>query len=246
MVGKTSRIMEKKLKTTLIILSLNEIEGMKQIMPRIRKEWCNQIIILDGGSTDGTIEYARSQGCFVHVQKSIGIRRGYREILPLIEGNVVITFSPDGNSIPELIPDLIKKIQEGYDMVIVSRYLPGVKSYDDDILTAFGNWLLTKTVNLLYGANYTDVLVLFRAYKTQIIHDLELASDEGYKTAEKMFRSNISWEPLVSVRAAKRKLKIAEIPGDEPRRLGGTRKLKIFRHGAICYFQFIRELFCWR
>ena len=234
------------MKTTLVVLALNEIEGMKQIMPRIRREWCDQIIILDGGSTDGTIEYARSQGYPVHVQKSIGIRRGYREILPLIEGDIIITFSPDGNSIPEIIPDLVKKIREGYDMVIVSRYLNGAKSDDDDILTAFGNWLITGTINFLYSSQYTDSIVLFRAYKTQCIYDLDLNSDEGYKTPEKIFGTDISWEPLLSVRAAKKKLKVAEIPGDEPARLGGKRKLKVFRHGAICYFQFIRELFYWK
>jgi hypothetical protein len=67
-------------------------------------------------------------------------------VLPYIEGDVVITFSPDGNSIAELIPELVNKMKEGYDMVIVSRYLNEAKSEDDDIITAFGNWLFTKTV----------------------------------------------------------------------------------------------------
>jgi glycosyltransferase involved in cell wall biosynthesis len=234
------------LKTTLLVCTLNEIQGMRVIMPRIKREWCEQIIILDGGSTDGTIEYAQKQGYFVYVQKNPGFRNAYTEILPFIHGDVVITFSPDGNSIPELIPGLISKIQEGYDMVIASRYLHGARSYDDDFITAFGNWFFTRTINLLHGGHYTDAMVIFRAYKTRLIYDLDLFKDEGYALPEKLFQTKISWEPLLSVRAAKRKLRVSEIPGDEPPRIGGKRKLRVLKWGGAFFFQFIRELFFWR
>jgi len=131
-------------------------------------------------------------------------------------------------------------------MVIASRYLGSAKSEDDDIVTAFGNWLFTQTVNLLHGRYYTDVMVLFRAYKTNLIYDLELNQDDAYALPEKLFKTKISWEPLLSVRAAKRKLKISEIPGDEPPRIGGERKLQVLRWGAAYYFQFIREVFWWK
>lgn len=231
---------------TLLILTLNEIDGMRAIMPKINKDWCNQILILDGGSTDGTIEYAKEHGYEVYIQKQKGFRHAYIEALPLIRGDVVITFSPDGNSIPELIPQLINKMKEGYDMVIASRYYKGAKSEDDDTVTAFGNWLFTKTVNFLHGGHYTDALVIFRAYKTQMIYDLDLDKEKSYRTAERLFNTQISWEPLLSVRAAKRKLKITEIPGDEPPRIGGERKLKILKWGAAYYFQFLREFFFWK
>jgi len=234
------------LKITLLIMTLNEIDGMKAIMPLVNSEWCDQIIVVDGGSTDGTIEWARDQGYEVYVQKQHGFRHAYTEVMPLVSGDVIITFSPDGNSIPELIPDLIAKMSEGYDMVIVSRYLESAKSEDDDVVTGFGNWLFTRTVNVLHGGNYTDAMVIYRAYRRQIVFDLELEKEEGYRLAEKLFHTHISWEPLLSVRAAKRKLKVAEIPGDEPPRIGGKKKLKILKWGAAYYFQFIREIFFWR
>lgn len=219
---------------------------MKAIMPQIDRSWVDQIIILDGGSTDGTIEWAREHGYFVYVQQKPGIRNAYMEVLPYVEGDVIITFSPDGNSVSELLPPLVDKMREGFDMVIVSRYLDSAKSEDDDLLTGFGNWLFTKTVNLLFKAHYTDVMVMYRAYKKQLINDLELDSDTAYCTPEKLFNTKISWEPMLSARAAKRKLKIGEIPGDEPPRIGGERKLQIWRWGAAYYFQFLRDFLFWR
>ncbi len=231
---------------TLLIPTLNEITGMKAIMPRIKKEWCDQIIIVDGGSTDGTIEYTQENGWVLIKQSRPGLRHAYNEAFPHVTGDIVITFSPDGNSIPELIPGLIAKMEEGYDMVIASRYLGNAKSADDDFLTGFGNWLFTRTVNILHGGRYTDCMVIYRAYKTRVFYNLELDKDEGFILAEKLFFTRIGTEPLLSVRAAKRKLKITEIPGDEPPRIGGERKLQIWRWGAAYYFQFIREFFVWR
>ncbi|MFA4903586.1 MAG: glycosyltransferase family 2 protein [Desulfobaccales bacterium] len=229
------------MKVTLLVMSLNEIEGMQAIMPRIKKDWVDQIIVVDGGSTDGSIEWAREQGYRVYVQKQKGFRFAYFEAFPYVEGDVIITFSPDGNSIPELIPQLIEKMRDGYDMVIASRYLGDAKSEDDDFITGFGNWLFTKTVQWLYGGNITDVMVIFRAYKKQVIYDLELDRDKWYTTPEKLFFCKISWEPLLSARAAKKRLRITEIPGDEPPRIGGERKLRIWRWGAAYYYQIWRE-----
>jgi glycosyltransferase involved in cell wall biosynthesis len=237
----------KEMKVTLLIPTLNEVDGMKAIMPRIKPEWYDQILIIDGQSTDGTIEFARQKGYPLIIQKQKGMRHAYMEALPHITGDVVLTFSPDGNSIPELIPDCIKKMkEENCDMVIVSRYAEGAKSYDDDRITAFGNKLFTTMINLLHGAHYTDAMVIFRAYRKNLIYELDLDKDESYSFEEKLFKTNISWEPLLSIRAAKRKLKCADIPGDEPAREGGERKLQVLRWGAAYMFEVLREAFCWK
>ncbi len=231
------------MKTTLIIPTINEIIGVKQILPMIKKEWVEQIIIIDGGSTDGTVEYCRENGYFVFVQKKMGMRHAYMEALQYVTGEIIVTFSPDGNCIPEIIPILVAEMKKGYDMVIASRYLKNAKSYDDDRVTSFGNSLFTSLVNLLYNVHYTDVMGIYRAYKKELIYTLDLDKDSSYAVPEKMFRTNISWEPLLSVRAAKRKLKILDIPADEPARLGGERKLQVFKWGAAYLFQIIRDVF---
>ena len=159
------------MKSTLLVMTLNEVHGMKAIMPKFDRSWVDQIIIVDGGSTDGTIEWSRTNNYQVYVQKQKGFRHAYNEVWPHIIGDIVITFSPDGNSLPELIPVLIAKMNEGYDMVIASRYLGSAKSEDDDIATSFGNWLFTRTVNILHRGNYTDVMVIFRAYRKNVPYE---------------------------------------------------------------------------
>ena len=230
---------------TILIPTLNEVEGMKIILPRIRREWCNQILVVDGYSTDGTAPFARAQGCEVIMQQKKGLRHAYVEGFKHIRCDIVVTLSPDGNCIPELIPQLVDKVWEGFDMVICSRYAQGAKSYDDGFFTALGNWSFTKLINMLHGGRYTDSFGIYRAYRTSLFYELGLDRDDSY-APEKFFGTVSGVEPLLSVRAAKRRLKIAEIPGDEPRRIAGERKLQVFRWGATYLCQVLREIYYWR
>src|SRR3989338_6441267 len=101
-------------------------------------------------------------------------------------------------------------------MVIVSRYSGGAKSYDDNLITAFGNRLFTLAVNMFFGGRYSDSLGIYRAYRKGLVRELELDRDSAYSMPERIFRTKLSLELLLSIRAAKRRLKIGEIPGDEP------------------------------
>ncbi|MDO8674732.1 MAG: glycosyltransferase family 2 protein [Candidatus Omnitrophota bacterium] len=233
-------------KVTLLIPTLNEAQGMRTVMPRVKREWVDQILVVDGKSKDGTADIARQMGYDVVIQQSPGIRGAYMDALAAVKGDVILTFSPDGNSIPELIPACVARMKEGYDMVIVSRYAQGAKSYDDDVITAFGNRLFTGTINFLHGAKYTDAMVIYRAYRKKLIHDLDLDKDSSFSFEENLFCTKISWEPLLSIRAAKRRLQVIDIPGDEPAREGGERKLQVLKWGAAYMFEIWRELFIWR
>lgn len=234
------------MKFTLIVMTLNEIEAMKVIMPRIDSSLFEQILVVDGGSTDGTVEWARENGYAVYEQKERGIRNGYLESWHLIEGDYVITFSPDGNSIPEKLPELIDKVKEGYDLVIASRYLGDASSEDDSLISGFGNWLFTGTVNFLFRAKYTDALVIYRAFDKNIIKYLGLDKDDDFTFVEKVFFNpsrTLSWEPVLAVLAHKYGYKIGEIPASEPARIGGEAKVKYVQWGGAIYLQFWLEYF---
>lgn len=233
--------MDKKLEVTLIIPTMNECEGMKAIMPRIKKEWYDELIIVDGGSTDGTIEYCKENGYPVITQSGKGLPQAFVDAFEHSTKDIIITLSPDGNSIPELIPTLVEKIHEGYDIVIASRYLGSAKSHDDDIFTRFGNRMFTKMVNLLFGAKYTDTLVIFRAYRREALLMMRLHKHEKENWLRKVFFYMNGWELGSSIRAAKLKLKVCEISGDEPERIGGSRKLSIVKNGLGALLQVLYE-----
>jgi len=218
------------MKTTLVVTVLNEIEGMKRILPHVQKEWVDEILVLDGGSTDGSLEYAESLGFPTFRQKSKGLGNAYWEALEISTGDVIIPFSPDGNSVPERIPELVQKMREGYAMAVASRYLDGAKSEDDNFISAFGNWMFTRIINLLFGGHYTDVLVMFRAWRREIVESLRDTPVGGFETR-------------LSIECAKRKLKVAEIPGDEPKRIGGRTKRSILICGLVILRVILKEFF---
>jgi len=212
-----------RLTTTLMLPTLNEIEAIRVIVPQIRKEWVDEIIVIDGGSKDGTVEFARANGLRVLSQSQRGYGEGMLEGMHAAKGDIVVEFTPDGNSIPADIPRIIEKMREGYDLVIGSRYVAGAKSDDDDWVTALGNRLFTGTINVLFGTRYTDVLVGFRAYRRAVA--LELGLDA----------KGLSWPCQSSIRFARAGLRVGEIPACEPARIGGARKMKPFATGfEIC------------
>lgn len=241
------------MKTTILIPTKNEINGMREIMPEIKKEWYDQILVVDAGSSDGTIEYVKENGWDLVIQKGPGVRAAYIESYDHIKGDIVITFSPDGNSKVEAIPALISKMKENYDMVIASRYLNGAKSYDDTPMTGLANHIFSKMVGV-FGYKYTDAGVMLRSYKKELPQKLGLLNIRG-KYYERYIGPYVSWEPLMSMRAAKSRMKIGEITMDEPKRIGDSDKTYIFtpgtriyhfRAGFSCIYIYFEELFRWR
>jgi glycosyltransferase involved in cell wall biosynthesis len=214
---------------TLLLFTLNEIDGMRAIVPQIDRAWVDQILVVDGGSSDGTIEWARDQGLEVMVQRRPGLGAAFTESLPLIRGDIAIYFSPDGNSVADRIPPLVDKMRQGYDIVTVSRYLGDAVSEDDDAITALGNWGFTTLVNLLFGSHLTDVLVMYKAYRTQLLRDVRVNTERN------------AWASQVLCRALLRGARMGEIPGDEPARIGGERKMSPLRFGSQELYTILRE-----
>jgi len=178
-------------------------------MPRIDRQWVDQILILDGGSTDGSKEYLLSMGYDVIDQTTIGIKAAFWEAFEQATGDVIIPFSPDGNSIPEDIPRLIEKINLGYDIVIASRYLPPASSQDDDFVSGLANRLFTKLINYFFGAKLTDGIGMYKAFKKQHLYSLRIDRHKNEHS-----------EYLIVARGARFGLKIIEIASSEPGRLG--------------------------
>lgn len=207
------------MKVLIISPTSNELEGVKAVLPKINKKIVDDILVVDLNSTDGTVEFCKKHGFQVLHQKTKGYGAAIMEGLEVNHDEIVVEFPPDGSSPPEHIKDLIKKIEEGYDFVIASRYLKGAKSYDDDLVTSFGNFMFTKIVNLLFRTKFTDVLIGYRAYRRSAIDKLNIRA------------KNLDWSVELPILFAKSGAKITEIPSDEPKRIGGKRKMHPIKTG---------------
>ena len=219
--------------TAVIVLTLDEIDGVRAIMPRIKKEWAEEIVFVDGGSKDGTIEEATRLGFKVIHQTNRGEGNACRIGVNETKTDYILFFSPDGNDVPEDIPKVIRKIKEGYDIVHISRFGPGSVSEDVGLLDHFGNNMFTFLVNCFFGGHLTDALNGFRIIKRDVM--LNLRTDAKH----------LNIEQQICIRALKKKYKIFEIYGREPKRIGGIRKMRPLEVGVQLSWQIIKEFVFW-
>tara|TARA_B100001173_G_C15983441_1_gene545640 strand:- start:458 stop:1153 length:696 start_codon:yes stop_codon:yes gene_type:complete len=218
----------------VFVLTLDEIDGVSEIMPQVSKEWVDKIIFVDGGSTDGTIEKAKELGFDVIHQKNKGEGNACRVGTDATESDFVMFFSPDGNDVPGDIPKLIQKTKEGHDVVHISRFGKNSISDDANWLDRFGNNMFTFLVNTFFGGNYTDALNGFRIIKRSLWD--ELKTDAQW----------LNIEQQTCIRLAKLKIPIYEIEGREPDRIGGERKMRPLTTGAQLSYQIIKEFVNWK
>ena len=103
--------MENPPKITLVIPTLNEIEGLKITIPRIDQSLFEEILVIDASSTDGTVEYIQNiKNIKLVTQKSSGLTGAMIEAINLVKTNYVIEFSPDNKCTPEELADIVTNI----------------------------------------------------------------------------------------------------------------------------------------
>ena len=231
------------MKFSLLILTYNELISSKIVIPRIDKSLFHEIIVVDGGSNDGTIDYMNKENFKVIVQepnnsswynlakRQMNIAKAVSLGTAEATGDYVILFTPDGNMLPEKLPELITECKKGYEYVCVSRYKDDAKSDDDNFITAFGNFFFTKLVNVLFSANYTDVL-------------------GGYKSAKKSLwnfisdnKMHVTFGTQLAITCAKNNLKYTEIPGDEPKRIAGKSSMNVLINGILELYTILKAYF---
>ena len=100
--------------TALIVLTLNEIDGVKNILPKIDQKLVNEILVVDGGSTDGTIEHVKKLGFKIIIQSVKGHGAAILTGVQNTKSDNIVFFGPDGNHDIIEIKQLIKKIDEGF------------------------------------------------------------------------------------------------------------------------------------
>ena len=200
--------------TAVVITTLNEIDGVKELLPKIKKEWAEEWLIVDGNSNDGTVDEVKKLGFNVALQKKKGhgdaVSRGVSDT----KSDFILYWGPDGNHELQEIPTLIGKIKEGFDQVVISRFGKTSVNLDAGRMDTFGNKMFTFLINIFFGGRLTDALNLSRIITRKSMLRLKFDA-EGLDSTTQM-----------SIRALKQKHKIIAISGNEGKRIGGKRKME--------------------
>ena len=217
--------------TSLIITTLNEIDGIKKILPEIKKEWVDEIIIVDGGSTDGTVEKAREMGFKVIKQKIPGHGGAILTGIEESTGDKIIIFGSDGSNETSEIPQLVEKSLEGFDQVTTSRFGKTSINEDAGVIDGFGNKMFTAITNIFFHGQFTDTLSSSRAFTKKAWDEIKFDAF-GLDSVLQM-----------SIRGLIKNQKIIEIIGNERARVGGERKMHRIPTATRLTARIIRELF---
>lgn len=222
-------------KSALFISTLNEIEGLTELFADIPVSEFDECHALDGGSTDGTIEFFEENG--IKVTPKVPKGAIFNTGAGITKCENLVFFAPDGNEDPNDILPLLNKLKEGHDMAIASRFMPESRNEEDDKflpLRAWVNRAFTILVRLRWGGKLTDTINGFRSIKRSKLLEMNLEP------------TGFDIEFQMSIRGLKLGHKIVEIPTREGDRIGGESTAYSFPTGMLMLRRLVKEFFLGR
>ncbi|GAA2593853.1 glycosyltransferase family 2 protein [Actinomadura fulvescens] len=206
---------------TAVIPTLNEADNLRWLLPRLTG--VDEIVIVDGESTDGSAEVAaalRPDAVIISRPprgKGLALQAGFAAAT----GEVIVMLDADGSMDPAEIPAFVALVGRGFDFDFVkgSRYACGGGSEDLTFLRRAGNKWLTRLANTLYRTGWTDLCYGYVAMRRGAVDRLRLRST-GFEIETEM-----------CVNAVTTGLRIAEVASFESNRRFGESHLNTWRDG---------------
>jgi glycosyltransferase involved in cell wall biosynthesis len=217
---------------SVVIPALNEAESLPYVLPRI-PAGMHEVILVDGASTDGTMDVARQlmPGIRLVRQERPGKGAALRAGFEAATGDIVVHLDADGSTDPAEIPAFVNCLLAGADFAKGSRFTAGGHTDDITPLRRVGNWGFVSLANLLFGSSFSDITYGYNAVWRR--HHSSLAPEiDGW-----------AHEIVANIRAFRRGLRVVEVPSCEAPRIAGQPKLKTFSAGWTILKAIIGERF---
>ena len=222
---------EKMSRVSVIIPSLNEAGCIKDVLDSIPKNLVEEILVVDGHSTDGTPDIVRSLGYRVIAQEGKGFGSALNTGIKQAQGEIVAIMDGDGSYEVNDLPKLIALVQNGCDFAFGSRYTKESGSKDDTFIRFIGNKIFTFLLRSLHGVRLSDALFLYVVANKKAMLDLNLV-ETGFEYCVEL-----------PIKAHKAGYRYAEIPSFEKAREAGRSKVHAVKDGLKILRAMIKLIF---
>jgi len=204
------------------------VASIAKVMDKSRHDY--GILVLDDGSKDDTAKNAKKAGAVVYSHpKNYGLAEAFRtEIEKALEmkADVIVHIDADMQYKPEEIPKLLKEIENGYDLVLGSRFRGKIEYMP--VVKRFGNIAFSKVISQITGTEISDAQTGFRAFTRKVAESIPITSNHTY-TQEQI------------IRAVKQKFKVKEVPIYFAKREGKSRLItSTFGYAIRAWINIIR------
>lgn len=233
-IASTFKVISNRLATTatvsVVMPARNEAENLPHVFASL-PAWIDEVVLVDGHSTDGTIEVARRLWPGLKVVNQTGKGKGDALLTGFAasSGEIIVAMDADGSTHGAEIVHFVAALLAGADFAKGSRFAHAGGSSDITATRRCGNRLLSWLVNSLFQTRYTDLCYGYNAFWSR--HLVSLALDcSGFEV-----------ETLMNIRAAEAGLRVQEIPSFERPRVYGSSNLHIVMDGARIARIIVRE-----
>ncbi len=196
----------------VIIPALNEASNISELVKETLAQPIHRVIVVDNGSTDGTDEMARRAGAEVVTEPRRGYGFACAAGVAAADADALVFMDGDHSFLPSQLPLVIAPLMEGRaDLALGSRVLGHIARGAMLPQQKFGNALAAALMRWLYGLSVTD-LGPFRAIRRETL------------LAFNMQEMTFGWPTEMTVKAARRHLRVVEVPVSyHPRRAGQSK-----------------------
>lgn len=211
---------KRTVKISVVIPTLNEEKNLVHVLPKIQ-DWIDEVILVDGHSSDQTIKVARElyPNIRVVMQEGRGKGAALRTGFAACTGDIIVMLDADGSTDPAEIPLFIGALFAGAEFAKGSRFLQGGGTKDMPLHRKLGNLSFVWMVRMFFGGQYTDLCYGYNAFWKRVLPKLDLDCT-GFEV-----------ETMMNVRALKAGLQITEVPSFEFPRVHGIGRLQTFPDG---------------
>ncbi|MFF5791316.1 glycosyltransferase family 2 protein [Paeniglutamicibacter sp. NPDC012692] len=221
---------ESRPKVSLIIPTLNEAKNLVLVLPTI-PDIVDELIIVDGESTDGTLDVVRElrPDAVIVLEQRHGKGHALRAGFEAARGDIIVMMDADGSMDVSDIGVFVASLQSGADVVKGSRFVQGGGSSDLTMLRTAGNLALTQAVRIVFGGRYSDLCYGYMAFWRHVLPAFE-GEVGGFEV-----------ETFLNIRALAAGLRVVEVASFESSRIHGESNLHTFRDGARVLRTIYRE-----